>query len=405
MLVRLQNLRAIVPVPVLEQRRGHYSIYFVVPKKEGSFRPILDLKEVNRCLWIPSFRMETLRSVIASVRPGTFLASLNLTEAYLHIGIRKDHQKYLRFFVLGQHFQFQALPFGLATAPRIFTKIMVVVAAQLRREGLIVHPYLDDWLIRAKSEDLCRSAIKRVLQLLHSLGWVMYTAKSQLNPSQSLEFLGALFDTQITGAGLGPIADAATNSVGLSSIDWFHGIHPGIGPVGVRANASLTIGVTFPLEPSLRVVPSSVAPDGFGEGQSGMVVTLGQSSQGGFDPNSGLDGPHHGREPLRLGSSVSATVSTGTLVRDRVKVVDQSPGKQGGMSGAESLPPPSSGKSGQGPVRQRDYGGVHQSSGGDLESSSGLRSSSSLPVGGKASSKHSRVPYCRSRPRSRRFPE
>ncbi|XP_029432066.1 uncharacterized protein LOC115075634 [Rhinatrema bivittatum] len=124
-----------------------------------------------------------------------FLASLDLTEAYLHIGIRPDHQQFLRFAVMGQHFQFQALPFGLATAPRTFTKIMVVVAVRLRKECLLVHPYLDDWLIRAKSKALCQAAVQRVLQLLRSLGWVVNVAKSHLVPSQSLEYLGALFDT------------------------------------------------------------------------------------------------------------------------------------------------------------------------------------------------------------------
>ncbi|XP_029441229.1 uncharacterized protein LOC115080906 [Rhinatrema bivittatum] len=192
----LLALGAIVPVPFRELRGGRYSIYFLVPKKEGTFRPILDLKGVNRCLRVPRFRMETLRSVIASVRQGEFLATLDLTEAYLHVGIRADHQRYLRFAVLGQHFQFQALPFGLATAPRTFTKIMVVVAAHLRKEGCLVHPYLDDWLIRAKSERLCRLAVQRVVDLLQNLGWVINRAKSRLEPSQSLEFLGALFDTR-----------------------------------------------------------------------------------------------------------------------------------------------------------------------------------------------------------------
>ncbi|XP_029470567.1 uncharacterized protein LOC115098237 [Rhinatrema bivittatum] len=77
---------------------------------------------VNKALKIPHFRMETLRSVIAVVHEGEFLTSLDLTEAYLHIPILQDHQRYLRFKILGQHFQFQALSFGLATAPHTFTK-------------------------------------------------------------------------------------------------------------------------------------------------------------------------------------------------------------------------------------------------------------------------------------------
>ncbi|XP_029463774.1 ATP-binding cassette sub-family A member 12 [Rhinatrema bivittatum] len=138
----LQLLGAIVPVPVEEQGTGQYSIYFVVPKKGNYFRPILDLKRVNRALWVPHFRMETLRAVIAAVRPGKYLASLDLTEAYFHIPIRKEHQRYLCFHILDQHFQFQALSFGLATAPHTFTKVMVVVAAALCRERILVLEFL-----------------------------------------------------------------------------------------------------------------------------------------------------------------------------------------------------------------------------------------------------------------------
>ncbi|XP_029460986.1 uncharacterized protein LOC115093430 [Rhinatrema bivittatum] len=100
-LVRLQELGAIIPVPVQEQCAGQYSIYFVIPKKDNSFHPILDLKRVNRALRVPRFKIKTLRVVIAAVCPGEFLASLDLTEAYLHIPILQEHQKFLCFHILG----------------------------------------------------------------------------------------------------------------------------------------------------------------------------------------------------------------------------------------------------------------------------------------------------------------
>ncbi|XP_029453260.1 endoribonuclease Dicer-like [Rhinatrema bivittatum] len=108
-----------MPVPPSKHGAGPYSMYFVVLKKEGTFRPILDLKKANIALKVLRFRMETLPLDVAAVRKGEFLASLDLTEAYLHIGIRRDHQRFLRFMVLGQHFQFCTLPFGLAMAPRL----------------------------------------------------------------------------------------------------------------------------------------------------------------------------------------------------------------------------------------------------------------------------------------------
>ncbi|CAJ0933392.1 unnamed protein product [Ranitomeya imitator] len=122
----IESLRqdgVIVPVPEDERFHGFYSNLFMVPKKGGTVRPILDLKLLNRFVKVRHFRMESLRSVIASMEQGKFLASINIRDAYLHIPIFPPHQRFLRFTVGEEHFQFTALPFGLATAPRVFTKV------------------------------------------------------------------------------------------------------------------------------------------------------------------------------------------------------------------------------------------------------------------------------------------
>ncbi|KAJ1101769.1 hypothetical protein NDU88_006833 [Pleurodeles waltl] len=82
-----------------------------------------------------------------------WMVSVDLQDVYFHIPILKSNRKYLRFVVGSQHYQFAVLPFGLTSAPRVFTKVMVV-AAHLRRKGIAVFPYLDDWLIKAKSPEL-----------------------------------------------------------------------------------------------------------------------------------------------------------------------------------------------------------------------------------------------------------
>ena len=113
----------IVPVPSMEWFQGFYSNLFVVPKKEG-VRPILDLKALNCFVKVQKFRMESIRSVIAAIHQGDFMASLDIMDAYLHVPICTKHQRFLRFAIGEDHFQFVALPFGLASAPRVFTKVL-----------------------------------------------------------------------------------------------------------------------------------------------------------------------------------------------------------------------------------------------------------------------------------------
>lgn len=123
----------IEPVSASQENAGFYSIIFVVPKKQGGLRTILNLKPLNQLVVPRHFKMETLCSIMKALKKGDFAISLDLTDACFHIPIHIDFQKYLRFRFLGQSYQFRAMPFGLRSAPRVFTKILAVLAAHLRK--------------------------------------------------------------------------------------------------------------------------------------------------------------------------------------------------------------------------------------------------------------------------------
>ena len=132
---------------------GYYSRLFLVPKPDGSFRPIIDLKKLNQFIVVPSFKMETLFSIIAALQPQEWITKIDLKDAYHHIMVHVNIRKYFRFVVAGIVYQFWVLPFGLSTAPREFTKTLAPVIQLLRSQGIQVHAYLDDWIIRASSRE------------------------------------------------------------------------------------------------------------------------------------------------------------------------------------------------------------------------------------------------------------
>ena len=100
-----------------------------------------------------SFKMETLQSVFLSVRPGDWMVSLDLKDAYLQVPMHPDSRKSLRFMVGGKVYQFKAFCFGLSTAPQVFTRVMTPVSAILHRMGVRLRQYLDDWLLQASSRE------------------------------------------------------------------------------------------------------------------------------------------------------------------------------------------------------------------------------------------------------------
>ena len=80
------------------------------------------------------------------------------------------------------------LPFGLATAPQVFTMIVKEVKLMALSRGIRLHQCLDDWLIRAQSG---RSTSKHsVVDLTRSLGWIINQEKSKLKPAQVFSFVG-----------------------------------------------------------------------------------------------------------------------------------------------------------------------------------------------------------------------
>ncbi|KAG6938964.1 hypothetical protein G0U57_003754, partial [Chelydra serpentina] len=138
---RLLSLGAIEGVPREFRGKGFYSRYFLIPKAKGGLRPLLDLRGLNRFMVKYQFRMVSLVKIIPALDPGNWYAALDLQDAYFHIHIFKGHRRFLRFLVGQDHYQFTVLPFGLSTAPRVFTKCMAVVAAFLRRRGVQLFPY------------------------------------------------------------------------------------------------------------------------------------------------------------------------------------------------------------------------------------------------------------------------
>ena len=173
---------------------GFYSRLFVVWKTSGSWRPVIDLSHLNRFVDVSHFQMETIQSALLSVRQGDWMASIDLKEAYLQVPVHPDSRHFLRFVYRGRVFQFKALCFGLSTAPQVFTRVMAPVSAILHSMGIRMRRYLDDWLVQSSSQTSLLRDLQTVLQLCHELGIVVNPQKSNLVPSQVVQYLGVVIN-------------------------------------------------------------------------------------------------------------------------------------------------------------------------------------------------------------------
>lgn len=168
---------------------------FLVPKPNGTFRFILNLKKLNQYIQTEHFKLEDIRTACKLMSKDCYMASIDLKEAYFSVPIAEQSKKYLRFKFGKFLYQFNALPYGLCTAPYVFTKLLKPVSTFLRNQDIILTNYLDDSLYFNDSKNGCKGDIDTACKLLQDLGFIINKEKSIFSPSQTCRYLGFILNS------------------------------------------------------------------------------------------------------------------------------------------------------------------------------------------------------------------
>ncbi|XP_041432012.1 uncharacterized protein LOC121397903 isoform X2 [Xenopus laevis] len=348
-LMDLWKQEVIRPVPKSQRGLGVYSPLFLIKKKTGEYRAILDLRVLNRSLRVRRFKMESLRSVLQEIDQGDWLISIDIKDAYLHIPVASSHPKFLRFVVLGKHFQYQAIPFGLDTSPRTFTKVLITLIAVLRERGIQVYAYLDDILIKSREHQLLIHQRNYVLNFLQRHGWKVNFSKSHLTPVQHLQYLGVLIDsiqmsfsdkeegTRCQKISTGTQTERSLFGEGVPQCNrQVHSSSRGRG-MGEFSSSPITMGF------SEAVVQRSIQHEAedFSEvedqGEFEVVVPLSQSSEGEAHPITTMADSYYRCQQSRLGRSYQQSAAPGLVVRGDEAMVFESEGITSSLGSSSRL--------------------------------------------------------------------
>ena len=113
------------------------SSIFTQEKRDGSYRMILNLKQVNKHIEYEHFKMDSLQSVLNIIRPNCWMASVDLKDAFYKVPIHPDHQKFLKFKWQEHCYTFRGMPNGYSEAMRVFTKLLKSPFSILRSHGYL----------------------------------------------------------------------------------------------------------------------------------------------------------------------------------------------------------------------------------------------------------------------------
>ena len=170
----------------------------VVSNREGKKRLVLNLRYLNNFLRKERFKYEDIRVAISLFKKGDYVFTFDLKSGYHHVDIHQEHWKYLGFaWGVGSelsYYVFGVLPFGLATACYLFTKLLRPLVKHWRQQGLRVVIYLDDGIVAVEGEQAALIACRAVQDDLVKAGLVVHVIKSRLEPTQQCTWLGLDID-------------------------------------------------------------------------------------------------------------------------------------------------------------------------------------------------------------------
>ena len=123
----------------------------VIKKKDGSIRPVIDYRQLNKNTIIDSFALPNINEILNSLGGAKVFSTLDLKSAFHHIELEEHCKKYTAFSVNNSKFEFCRTPFGLSTSPSVF---MALMSRCLNNSlGRIAFCYIDDIVIFSKNFD------------------------------------------------------------------------------------------------------------------------------------------------------------------------------------------------------------------------------------------------------------
>ena len=163
---------------IIEQRPSPWgSAVTIVTKSDGTPRFCVDYRStINKNLIKKSWPMPNLESHLDTVGRARYITVCDVQNAYHQIPVAESEQDKTAFVTQNEKWVFKRLPFGLANAPFLFSRIMSLAFAHFGpKSGLLVH--MDDCIC-------CSSTWTGHLQLLENMFKSLQAAGLTLKPSK-----------------------------------------------------------------------------------------------------------------------------------------------------------------------------------------------------------------------------
>ncbi len=198
--------RFVGPVAMRSPGHPHQQVRVISKGHTGKWHLITDLSSpegasINDGIdpGLCSLRYTSVQKVAQAalqLGPGTLLTKLDVKSAYRLLPVHPEDRRLLGVHWGDELYVDAMLPFGLWSAPKIFTAVADALEWCFRREGVAwIDHYLDDYITMGPADTLlCQSNLDRIMSVCEQLG-VPLALEKLADPTTCLEFLGIEIDT------------------------------------------------------------------------------------------------------------------------------------------------------------------------------------------------------------------
>ncbi len=161
--------------------------FFFVSKKDGSLRPCIDYRGLNKITVKNRYPLPLMSSAFELLQKAKIFSKLDLRSAYNLVRIKEGDEWKTAFSTTTGHWEYQVMPFGLANAPAVFQAFINDVLREMLNRFVFV--YLDDILIFSDSRQEHIDHVQQVLKKLLENHLFVKLEKCEFHVSQ-VSFLG-----------------------------------------------------------------------------------------------------------------------------------------------------------------------------------------------------------------------
>ena len=173
------------------------SSIFTREKRDGSYRIILNLKQLNKHINYEHFKIESFQSVLNIIRTNLWMACVDLKDAFYTVPFDPDHQTFFKSKWKEHCYAFRGMPNGNSEVMRVFIKLLKPSFSILRSHDYLAVVFVDDSYLQRPTFFTCEDNVNATVDLLQFIGFTTHPEKSVLVSKQEIELLGFVLNVEI----------------------------------------------------------------------------------------------------------------------------------------------------------------------------------------------------------------